>query len=215
MKVQYKELFPDEFDAALSENPLAFLPLGAMEFHGWHDVLGLDSIKAKRLCVLAAERTGGIVLPALSLGYDLFPKLDRAEHKNKAYDTYHIDSNTYQAVLKQYFEDIFDSGFKKLFVLAGHYPNKAMALAASKELLGKQIWVYTEADLVDKAGDHAGKWETSLMMALFPEYVDLKRGKEQPDRWLAVQGEDPSTSSAEYGQEMVERIVQAIQKVVQ
>lgn len=214
MKVQYKEMFPNEFKEALAKNPLAYLPLGAMEFHGWHNVLGLDSIKAERICAMAAERTGGVVLPTLSLGYDLFPDLDHQKHPNKTYDTYHISAETYQKVLEQYFADIFNTGFKKLFVLAGHYPNKDIAQLATRGFGDKKIWVMTEADVIGEVGDHAAKWETSLMMALSPEYVDLMKGKNQENSLLAVSGEDPNMASTEYGQEALEKILQAIEKLV-
>ena len=214
MKVQYGEMFPEEFKAALANNPLAYLPLGSMDFHGWHNVLGLDSIKAKRICQLAAEKSGGIVLPALSLGYDLFPNADIKNHPNKIYDTYHIDPATYQIILEQYFADIFKTGFQKLFVLAGHYPNKDVAERASRKFSDKHIWVETEASVVGESGDHAAKWETSLMMAMFPDYVDLSKIKNQEDPLLAVSGEDPNQSSAEYGQEALNKIIQAVTDLI-
>jgi len=214
MKVQYKEMFPEEFKAALTKKPLAYLPLGSMEFHGWHNVLGLDSIKAKRICQLVAQRTGGVVLPALSLGYDLFPDADHQRHPNKTYDTYHIDPDLYQRVLEQYFDDIFKTGFKKLFVLAGHYPNKDIAEQAAKKFAGKKIWVETEASIVNEKGDHAAKWETSLMMDLFPDYVDLGKLEGQQDPLLAVSGDDPKQSSAEFGHKAIAHILDAIEKLV-
>ena len=215
MKVQYKAMFPDEFLVALDKNPLAYLPLGAMEFHGGHNVLGLDSIKAKKICQLAAERTGGVVLPVLSLGYDLFPNLDVSKHPNKKYDCYGIDPDLYKQVLEQYFEDVFETGFKKLFVLAGHYPNKEIAEKAARKYPYKQMWVKTEADLVEgETGDHAGKWETSLMMAMFHEYVDLNRGDNQESPLLAVAGEDPKAASAEFGQQALNKILGSIEALV-
>ena len=215
MKVQYKAMFPDEFSVALDKNPLAYLPLGAMEFHGWHNVLGLDSIKAKKICQLAAERTGGIVLPVLSIGYDLFPDADSENHPNKKYDCYHIDPELYVQVLEQYFKDIFKIGFKKLFVLTGHYPNKDIAQGVAKGFNDKKIWVKTEADLIKgESGDHAGKWETSLMMAMFPEYVDINKGDNQENPLLAVAGEDPKTASVDYGQQALNKILGSIEALV-
>lgn len=203
MKVQYKEMFPEEFKAALANNPLAYLPLGAMEWHGNHNVLGLDSIKANRICQLAAEKTGGVVLPALSLGYDLYPDLDHERHPEKSYDTYHIDADTYKKVLEQYFEDIFSTGFQKLFVLAGHYPNKDIAELAAKKFPDKKIWTMTEAEIVNEPGDHAGKWETSLMLAMFPDYVDISK-----------KNNDYSGATAEYGKQALERIITKIEELV-
>lgn len=172
MKVRYEEMFPDEFKAALKRNPLAYLPLGAMEFHGWHNVLGLDSLKAQRICELAAKQTDGIVLPTLSIGYDLFPWQDASKAKQKVYDCYTIEPTVYQEVLEQYFEDILQLGFKTLLVLAGHYPNKDTALLAAKKFegSGRKLIVVTEADLANEKGDHAGTWETSLWSNLIEHY---------------------------------------------
>lgn len=216
MKVRYEELFPDEFKAALEQNPLAYLPLGTMEFHGWHNVLGLDSMKAQRICELAAKKIGGIVLPTLSIGHDLIPSQDASKHPNKVYDLYTMEPATYQAVLEQYFEDIFKVGFKKVLAIAGHYPNKDIAVLAAKKFEGtdKQLWIMTEADLVGVTGDHAGTWETSLMMAMFPDLVDLDRAKPDQDRLLAVWGKDPAGSSQEYGQKMLDQIIINITELV-
>jgi len=219
MKVRYEEMFPDELKSTLDNNPLAYLPLGVMEFHGWHNALGLDSLKAQRICELAAEKTGGVVLPTLNIGHDLFPELDAADaakRPNKAYDCYAIEPETYHRVLEQYFENIFKLGFKKLLVLAGHYPNKDIGQLAAKKFKNSenQIWVMTEADLVGERGDHAGTWETSLMMAMFPSLVDIDRGKAQDNRLLAVWGDDPVSSSLEYGQKMLKQIIDKIVHLV-
>ena len=155
MKYRYEEMYPNEFKAALDRTHLAYLPLGVLEFHGWHNVLGLDALKAQRICDLAAARTGGVVLPPLNIGYDLFPWQDASKAPRKVYDCYTIEPTVYQKVLEQYFEDILRLGFQKLLVLAGHYPNKDIALLAAKNVAGsgRHLWVVTEADLVDDVND--------------------------------------------------------------
>lgn len=198
MKVLYEEMFPSEFRKAIKKQPLAYLPLGAMEWHDEYNVLGLDSLKANKICQLAAEKTGGIVLPTLSLGYDLYPNLDKIKYPNKTYDTYHIEPKDYQNILEQYFKDIFSTGFNKLFVLAGHYPNKDIAKLAAKRFTNQKIWVYTEADIADKLGDHAGKWETSLMSVLYPKLVDSNN----------------VNADKEYGKKALEKILKNIESVV-
>lgn len=45
-KVKYEEMFPSEFKQALENNPTAYLAIGSLEWHGRHNVLGLDSLKA-------------------------------------------------------------------------------------------------------------------------------------------------------------------------
>ena len=68
--------------------------------------------------------------------------------------------------------------------------------------------IVKEPDLIEgEMGDHAGKWETSLMMALFPEYVDLRRMENKNDRLLAIDGEDPAKSSLDYGKKILDKML--------
>jgi creatinine amidohydrolase/Fe(II)-dependent formamide hydrolase-like protein len=100
--------------------------------------------------------------------------------------------------------------FIQIFVLAGHYPNADIAKLASKKFADKdiKIVVVKEPDLVDgELGDHAGKWETSLLMVLFPELVNLDLMKGKQNRLMAVEGIDPKESSKEYGNEILEKIL--------
>lgn len=209
MKTNYEELFPEEFEARVRENPVAFLPLGSLEYHGYHNVLGLDALKAWKICQLASEKAGGIVFPPLYLGLDAYSDIDLEKYPNKRYDCYHLDESILQKVLESYFHRMIRIGFKKIFVLAGHYPNRDVAeLAAEKYKDEAQFVIVKEPDLVDgESGDHAGKWETSLMMVLFPELVDLSKGKDEKDRLMAVEGEDPETSSAEYGKKILDKMI--------
>jgi creatinine amidohydrolase len=57
------------FDAKRKETDLAILPLGAVEVYGPHLPLGSDAIVAERVARLVAERTGGIVMPVVPVGY--------------------------------------------------------------------------------------------------------------------------------------------------
>jgi len=212
-KVRYEEMFPEEFEVAIKKNPVAYLPLGSMEYHGYHNVLGLDSLKAWKICELVAKVTGGIVYPPLYLGVDAWSDLDFKKYPNKRFDSYHIPADVYKKLLKEYFYRIKRIGFKTIFVLCGHYPNTDVAREASKEFQGLKIIVKTEADLVEgEKGDHAGVWETSLMMVLFPQLVDLKRMDGKKNRLMAVDGDDPIKSSRKYGKAVLIRIINGIKE---
>ena len=71
-KVLYEELCPAEFQDRLQACPVAYLPLGTLEWHGPHLPLGADGIQSQELFIRTAERIGGIVLPKLFLGPDRF-----------------------------------------------------------------------------------------------------------------------------------------------
>ena len=61
-KVLYEELLPEECVQRIQEMPVAYLPLGTLEWHGPHMPLGADGIQSKELFVRVAEKVGGVVL---------------------------------------------------------------------------------------------------------------------------------------------------------
>ena len=69
-KVHYTDLLPHEFRARLAERPLAYLPLGTLEWHGEHLPIGTDAIISEGIMVDAAREVGGIVMPPIHLGPD-------------------------------------------------------------------------------------------------------------------------------------------------
>ena len=48
-KVLYEELLPEEFVQRMQEMPVAYLPLGTLEWHGPHMPLEADGIQSKEL----------------------------------------------------------------------------------------------------------------------------------------------------------------------
>jgi creatinine amidohydrolase len=63
-----EQLRPDDLEAILAAAPVAYVPLGTFEHHGWHLPVGFDGVKAQALCRRVAERTGGVVLPPFWYG---------------------------------------------------------------------------------------------------------------------------------------------------
>ena len=68
MEVRYLYLRPAEVVRRREALPLAWLPLGVIEWHGQHNPLGLDTVKAEALLVEMARRMGGLVMPAVTWG---------------------------------------------------------------------------------------------------------------------------------------------------
>lgn len=63
-----EEMSPDELEAVLAEAPVAFVPLGTYEHHGFHLPVCFDGIKAHAFCERVARQTGGTVLPTFFYG---------------------------------------------------------------------------------------------------------------------------------------------------
>ena len=67
-----------------------------------------------------------------------------------------------------------------------------------------------EFDAAGLSGDHAGKWETSLMMAVDPAMVDLGEIERNPDYKGVGAGTDAIESTAEQGKAWIEACAAAI-----
>lgn len=184
----YHELRPDELAVLRDENPVAFWPLGLLEHHGWHLPVGFDGIKAERLCIRIAERTGGVILPVMwwgtGGGHDAFLW------------THYQRPEAVAAMLTTTVEQLIAFDFRVIVLMAGHYPWQGILddclhaiQNAHKDIT--LLWG-TEAsiggDAVPLPGDHAAKEETSYGLALFPELVDmdaLMPGRNEAAAWPA------------------------------
>lgn len=210
--MNYEGSLPKEFGEELSRAPVAYLPWGALEWHGRHLPLGLDALKAHRLCELVADRAGGIVVPPVWCGFSTLAE-------NGLPYTLEFGRDTVMLLLKEYLEQLAMVGFNLVVVLTGHYGPKHVAAlveaANTFTVSGRHsetvVWVLPEYELARELGyhgDHAAKWETSILMHLRPELVEIER---LDDRTATegIYGEDPRRSaSCELGAQVVERIVE-------
>lgn len=230
--VQYSYLSVPAFQKRLAEHPVGYLPLGTLEWHGLHNVLGSDSLQAEGLFLRAARRFGGIVFPPLFVGPDRiedagegrqFIGMDSSDatrpHQQLPGSCYWVGKGVFLSLLESLIAQAKRAGF--ICLLAdGHGPSRK-AWAEMAPLWEKQYDIILLSSINDfdplaylTQNDHAGKIETSTMMALHPDLVDLSRL--DPASWpLGVKGEDPRTSSASWGEYLLETTVQAIGRKLQ
>lgn len=236
-KVRYEEMLPHEIVAARTQCPIAYLSIGGVEWHGEHLAVGNDTLKAHALAIQCAERGGGLAFPPLYWGENRELYLMEANHDPEGKiaakmglppenfapgymlrSPYGTD-RAYIELLLHMFRQVESLGFKVIVALAGHYPllRHARAAVSWYTLKGKaKAWACTGyelvRDVVPDAGDHAAKWETSLLMALRPDCVDMSRLPTDPNESLiGVGGTDPrGTASLEYGEHGVAIVVERI-----
>jgi creatinine amidohydrolase len=193
-KVQFEEMFPWELAQALTEKPIGYVPLGALEWHGEHNAVGLDAIKAHAVCIQAARRSGGVVVPPLYWATDSREDLDDdayltggVEHGER----YHVPGNmfwlrpqTYYHLLLDIYEAMRRRGIRVIVVVAGHWSKGTLPTirASGKQFIAQHPaikWVLlTDQEVVPDLyypHEHAAGGETSLLMAIRPELVDLSK----------------------------------------
>jgi creatinine amidohydrolase len=203
--VQMQFMRPAQLEKAIREFPVVYVPFGLIEWHGRHLPLGNDALKAHAILVKAAEQGGGVVYPPVYF-HDGFPQ------------QYLVP------VLTDLFERLKKTGFRVILGVSGHNVqgqidmiNKALAtVVADGTVAGVGLWEITLSQGAESNTDHAAKWETSNMMFLYPDLVDLSAlgdgplapNMKPPD---GIGGLDPRKhASAEVGRRNVELAAQAI-----
>ncbi|MET3697053.1 creatinine amidohydrolase [Bacillus oleivorans] len=179
----------DEVAAAIEEFPVAILPLGATEQHGHHLPLGVDIFLAEGLSKKICEKTGAILLPSLPFGYSWVWR--------DIPGTVSLQQHHVEAVIKDIAHSLNRYGVKTLILVNGHDSNNSSMKYATRELQDEvemdMIYLfYPDIQHVMKQNCdsetwhgmiHACEFETSLMLALKPELVDMSKAvKEYPDQ---------------------------------
>ena len=174
-----EEMSPDELERVLRGAPIAFVPLGTFEHHGWHLPVCFDGIKAHALCERVAQRTGGTVLPTFFYGTG-------GGHVGYKW-TLMLPESQIAPLIEATLDHLARQGFKVVVVLTGHYPKEQVDMVhrLAREAQDRHPHVrfigLTEPEVTtpqpgDPAcGDHAAKYETSLALALNPDWVHLDR----------------------------------------
>lgn len=193
VKVQFEEMFPWEVAQAIAQVPICFLPLGVLEWHGEHNAVGLDALKAHAVCVRAAQISGGVVVPPfywctdwredLEDGTYLTGGVERGERYHVPGNMFWIRPETFHDLLLDMYEAMRRRGFRAIVVVAGHWSKEYNLKAirqSGEQFLAKHPdmrWmVVTDQEVVPELHyprEHAAGGETSLLMAIRPDLVNL------------------------------------------
>jgi creatinine amidohydrolase len=216
-EVRLERLRPRDIEHAMANCPVLFQPLGTIEWHGLHNIVGLDAVKAHHLCVRAAQRGGGLVAPAVFGGVGGLdqPHTFVMEPEND------VHSVLVRSWVQKFCQEAVRQGFKAVIVLTGHYGAaqqmvvRDLAVRLSRSL-GVPVLGTPEYFLALDAGyrgDHAAWGETSLMMHLDPASVDLSQLGNPPHR--GVGGRDPREATRADGEKISETIIDRLARLAQ
>jgi len=214
--VQMQYLRPRQLEEALRRFPVVYVPFGLIEWHGRHLPLGNDALKSHAILVKCAEQFGGVVYPPVYFPYSRYVKGSDELHPEEA--EWKI------AMLTALFDRIKAMGTRVIIGVSGHnvpqqiaWINRALEpVVADGTVAGVGLWEITLSWCEESRSDHAAKWETSNMMFLYPEHVDMTElGKgplapnmQPPD---GIGGLDPRIhASVEVGRRNVELAASAI-----
>jgi len=229
-KVLYAELTPKEFLERIERAPIAYLPLGTLEWHGPHLPLGSDGLQSQGFFVELAKAAGGIVLPMLFVAPDRRTEADGKEYYGMDYaktngqdgkplqlpgSAYWMPEEQFDRLIEAILKQLKRAGFR-IVVGHGHGPSTKRFRDHAEEWgrrFGLKLFVCWRDDESDGLGiqtDHAGANETSLVMALRPKLVQMENLPSDPDEWpQSVGGKDPRKyASPERGRKAIEMQVE-------
>jgi creatinine amidohydrolase len=159
------------------------MALGATEQHGRHMALATDALIGDHLARAVAGRLGALLAPTLRVGC--------SEHHVGFAGTMSLTEESFHAVVCDLVRSLLQGGFKRIVLLPTHGGNFAPLAAAMEKLSEDQrarVVAFTDLGVLfeiaqlgerehgvplSAGGLHAGEWETSMMLAIHPELVDM------------------------------------------
>ena len=227
-----------EVKEKIEKSQIAILPIGAVEAHGPHLPLGTDNFLAERLSERVAKKTGAFVLPTLPYGqvWSLKNFPGSINISNESLINFLFDIGT----------SLYEQGFKLFVMINGHLGNAVAMKEAARKLYSEYpdlrvLYLFYPGvkQITEEVRDgksahstyfHACEIETSYMLYLAPEYVDMSRAITDiptippsaditPTPWeeftkTAVLG-DAKAATAEKGEKIIEVAIENMIKLIE
>jgi creatinine amidohydrolase len=165
------ELTSPKLDAL--RDPIALWPVGAIEPHGPHAPLGTDTLISVGMCERAAARLNdAVVLPALPFGVTRYGAAFAG--------AIGISEDTLRGMVLDVARSVAAQGCRRLVIVNNHFePEQVATLRAAAEEAGalyldlvRRRNAQRLTDEFRRGSCHAGRYETSLMLADAPQLVD-------------------------------------------
>jgi creatinine amidohydrolase len=180
--------WPEISEQIRSGRGTVVVPFGSTEQHGGHLPLGTDSVLGDEVGWGLAERLNAFLAPTLRFGC--------SEHHLAFAGTISLAEDTFRKVVRDVIRSLCKHGFQRIVLLPTHGGNFAplrQAFAEVGPIEGVKILAFTDLDGlmrtafhssgkfgIDpvKSGAHAGEWETSVMLCLRTELVNMEQAAE-------------------------------------
>jgi creatinine amidohydrolase len=217
--------------AACKKARRAIVPVGSMEQHGLHLPVSTDALIAEYIAKQVAPRVSAVVVPAIVYGvsYEHSPMFNAS-----------VQSSTLAAVACDICVSLAEYGFSEIILLNGHHGNIGALKGVERNIkvrirAGTSVHVLHYWRAMDSPLGHAGDAETSLVLAIAPELVDMKKARpgarkleksraarsaltDTPGSFVKATGNgvwgDPRNASAEKGRLLIKEITAGLAKAI-
>ncbi len=208
-------LRPAQIAAIRAAAPVAYVPWGAIEWHGVHAPVGLDGMQADGQCRALARETGGVVLPVVYAGTDTIGPFKGFPH------SFEHAATTVEALASELLDALAADGWRVVVVVTGHAGGghtdalaRAVAAFTARQPDVAARLVTSFSPIADAhAPNHAARGEVSFQLLFAPADVDLGAIPDGPAPTLdgdGVWGDDPRGASADEGAAMLRLFVDRV-----
>jgi len=161
-----------------AEESLALVPLGSTEQHGPHLPEGTDHRIATALATEAAERTGYLRTPTVTVGV--------SPHHRQFHGTMSADPRAFRAYVESVTRSLTEHGIDRVVYVNAHGGNVDHLREVGRRLRDDRTayaieWMWDESipdlvdDLFETNGPHGGPKETAMMLHIDRELVHEDR----------------------------------------
>lgn len=171
---QIERLNPLQIETELAKNSLVYIPLGALEWHGFHLPIGLDSFTSHGICLRAANETKGLVMPPLYYGMT-------GSIWHHPYTILIEEDSVFLTILLTTLKRLEANGVRKVVIFTGHFALRQLkALEKLKkewESINKSLKIsilsISDCPNIEMEADHGAIFETSVLSQIHPELVKM------------------------------------------
>ncbi len=187
-KILYSEHTWPEIKEALKAEKVIVLPVGSTEDHGPHLPLETDALITTEICRRAVEKVPdyALLMPTIYYGFN--------EHHmdfpgNTSIEPYHFIDFVFDVC-----RSVVRHGFKKIIIVNGHGSNAPFLNIVARRVTNETDaicvavnWWTMAIDVIRSIlshASHAGEMETSVMLYLKPEIVDMSKAVRDMDIYM-------------------------------
>jgi creatinine amidohydrolase len=153
------------------------VPLGSVEEHGYHLPLSTDSDISLAISREVASRTGTLLAPVIHYGVC---------NTTRDYPgTTAITFDSMRSLISDILLSLKDSGFKRVYFISGHLGSSHVsALKEASRTIDLDVFFLDLrnvdiSDIIETEAFHACEAETSLMLYLHPEKVEMEKAVDE------------------------------------
>jgi len=174
--MEIKNISQKKFSNLIKDSNLesAILPLGSIEQHGDHLPFSTDTLIVEHISNIVSIRSKAFLLPSLFYGVSY----EHEPHFNISID-YHILVDFISCIC----QSLSMHGIKRMYVINGHHGNIGLLQYVGQNLSSKYamntdfFYFINYWQMIETGFDHAGEIETSIMMAIHPNLVNMDLAK--------------------------------------